>query len=265
MNSQTSSAEGHRLDPKVESVGLVCDRHGEYEAFRYTVLDESITMDCPTCAAEKQVTFDAEKAVRAKRERQRQVDQLFAGSGIPLRFASRTFENFITDTPAKQRVLELCRRYAERLGEDEVRGASMIFCGQPGAGKTHLACACANVAMDKLLSARFMTVTAALRYVKDSYRRDSDRSESQAIRDLLAPGLLILDEIGVQVGSEHEKLLMFEIINERYQSCRSTILISNLTKQEIGEFLGDRVIDRFRESGAVVAFDWESYRGKRAA
>jgi DNA replication protein DnaC len=224
-----------------------------------------VTMRCPTCNAELDEKLRAEEKAAAKRDRQRQIDRLFASSGIPVRFASRTFESFVADSPAKQRVRGLGERFTAGLGEVEHQGASLILCGRPGTGKTHLACACGHGAIEKLLVARFMTVAAALRYVKDSYRRDSDRSESQAIRDLLAPDLLILDEVGVQIGSEHEKMLMFEIINERYQNCRSTILISNLTKQEISDFLGDRVIDRFRESGAVVAFDWESYRGRRAA
>jgi DNA replication protein DnaC len=69
-----------------------------------------------------------------------------------------------------------------------------------------------------------------------------------------------MDEVGVQVGSEHEKMLLFEIINERYQECRSTVLISNLTREEIAGYLGQRVMDRFAEGGAVVAFDWDSHR-----
>jgi DNA replication protein DnaC len=108
-----------------------------------------------------------------------------------------------------------------------------------------------------------MTVLSAIRHIKDTYRRDSDRSESQAIDDLVAVDLLILDEVGAQVGSEHEKMLMFEVINERYQQLRSTVLISNLTREELSEFLGDRVMDRFRESGAVIAFDWKSHRGSK--
>jgi DNA replication protein DnaC len=109
-----------------------------------------------------------------------------------------------------------------------------------------------------------MTVLGAVRHIKDTYRKDSIRSESEAIDDLVAPGLLILDEVGVQVGSEHEKMLVFEIINERYQACRSTILISNLNREELTAYLGDRIMDRFNEAGAVVAFDWASYRGKAA-
>jgi DNA replication protein DnaC len=98
--------------------------------------------------------------------------------------------------------------------------------------------------------------------VKDTYRRDSERSESQVMADFMRPRLLVLDEVGVSLGSEHEKMLMFEIINERYQNQLSTLLLSNLTRAEITEYLGHRIMDRFAEGGAVVAFDWQSHRGQ---
>jgi DNA replication protein DnaC len=141
----------------------------------------------------------------------------------------------------------------------------MVFCGKPGTGKTHLACGIGRNLINKFRSVQFLTVLSAIRHIKDTYRRDSERTEQEAINDLLQPDLLILDEIGAQLGSEHEKMLMFEVINERYQQCRSTILISNLNADELTDFLGDRVMDRFRESGAVVAFDWASHRGQRVA
>ncbi len=101
--------------------------------------------------------------------------------------------------------------------------------------------------------------------VKSTYRKGSEIDETEAVDQFIAPDVLILDEIGVQIGSEHEKMLLFDIINQRYEQCKSTILISNLDQSELTAYLGDRVMDRFRETGAVVAFDWTSYRGKAAA
>ncbi|EIG27035.1 hypothetical protein HMPREF1054_2009, partial [Haemophilus paraphrohaemolyticus HK411] len=50
-------------------------------------------------------------------------------------------------------------------------------------------------------------------------------------------------------------------INERYEAMKPTILISNLSQQELGAYVGERIVDRMREGGgAMIAFDWESYR-----
>jgi DNA replication protein DnaC len=110
----------------------------------------------------------------------------------------------------------------------------------------------------------FEPVSQALRKIKETYRDGSDKRESDVIGGYTACDLLILDEIGAQVGSEHEKQLMFEILNDRYQDMRPTILISNLNAQELEQFLGHRVMDRYRECGVVLAFDWESHRGAKA-
>ena len=75
--------------------------------------------------------------------------------------------------------------------------------------------------------------------------------------------LLILDEVGVQMGTEAEKLLIYEVINGRYENYRPTILISNLSFKEMENYIGARSIDRLKsKDGAMVVMDWESYRNK---
>lgn len=115
-------------------------------------------------------------------------------------------------------------------------------------------------------SVYFTTVLRAIRSIKDTWTRGSSVSESQAIAALVFPDLLILDEIGVQFGSEVEKTILFDIMNERYEKRRPTILMSNLTPKEVEQYLGERVYDRLREDGGqAIVFDWESERGKVAA
>ena len=271
MTSSPNTSEPTRLDANLRKVPANCERHGDYEAteFRVPPLLEGLKpmlSGCPACSAERGA-HAAEKERRAEHERkQHRIATLLNRSLIPARFADRTLENYRAELPSQQRALAIARRYVGSFADTASRGASLILAGKPGTGKTHIACGIARALIEQHdKTAVFMTVLQALRHVKDTYRRDSERSEHDAINDLLAPDLLILDEIGAQNGSEHEKMLMFEIINERYQECRATILISNLTAEELGIFLGDRVMDRFREAGAVVAFDWASHRGSKAA
>ena len=206
-------------------------------------------------ADEKQARDDAERARLAH------ASMLLRTSGIPARYVGCSLENYITDGAGQKRVREIASRYIDAFPG---RGASLILCGKPGTGKTHLACAIGHALTEQQRSVVFGTVLSVIRHIKDTYRKESERSESEAVEDMLAPDLLIIDEVGAQLGTEHEKLLLFEIINERYQDCKATILISNLTREELGQYLGDRVMDRFRESGAVVAFDWQSHRARRA-
>jgi DNA replication protein DnaC len=266
MNSQTSS-ESLQLDANITKVTAMCPKHGEYEARQICMpfADAPIISPCPMCGAEYTAKKEAREREAAQHRRAMEVEALFRRSGIPERFADRLLTNYRAENIGQRRALSIAERFVDSFGDGLTAGASLVLAGKPGTGKTHIACGIGRALVEQSCSVLFMTVLQALRHVKDTYRRESDRSESDAVADLLKPDLLILDEVGAQLGSEHEKMLMFEIINERYQRCRSTILISNLTGEELTTFLGDRVMDRFRESGAVLAFDWASHRGKKAS
>jgi DNA replication protein DnaC len=108
----------------------------------------------------------------------------------------------------------------------------------------------------------FTTVQRMVRMMKETFRKESQKSESDVIDLLVYPDLLIIDEIGIQFGSDFEKNLMFDILNERYENRRPTLLLSNLTVPEVKAFLGDRIYDRLKEDGGqCVSFDWKSHRG----
>lgn len=263
MTSQPDTAEdGVTFEP------AHCDTHGP---FQRRVLQpwpgvNAIRSRCPECAEIDARAAKAEADRRAALEREMQVRRLTGDAGIPARFADRTFATYQAQATGQRTALAVCRRYAQDFATQRENGRSLVLTGEPGTGKTHLACAIANAVMaDHLAAVRFVTVSDMLRRIKETYRRDATTSESDVIRGFIACDLLVLDEIGVQVGSEHEKLLLFEVLNGRYQDLRPTILLSNLSAEELEEFLGHRVMDRFRECGTVLAFDWESYRGRRSA
>jgi DNA replication protein DnaC len=253
--------------PSAETVAALCPTHGAYEArlIDFSVIGgKPLTSRCPLCVADAAARREAEEAEQKARERQHRVAGLLSESGIPTRFQARTLDNFDAAEAGQKRALAVCRRYVETWPEQKEKGTSLILSGGPGTGKTHLACAIGSAVIEQHLSrAVFMTVTEALRSIKDTYRKDAESSEQDAINALLRPSLLILDEVGVQVGSDHEKMLMFEILNGRYMECRPTILLSNLSASDLEVYLGQRVMDRYRECGAVIAFDWKSYRGRK--
>ena len=248
-----------------ETVDAICPTHGAYAARVYRIEHcRPIQTGCPQCGEERRAAEAERKEREAQAERSRKVHALLSSAGLPARFADRSFDSYTAKEQGQKIALGVCRAFAEAWPEKRAAGGSLVLSGAPGTGKTHLACAIANYVMrEHLASAAFGSVATMLRHIKDTYRKDSDRSEQDAINDLVRPDLLILDEVGVQIGSEHEKLLMFEVLNSRYQELRPTILISNLSASELEGFLGQRVMDRYRECGSVLAFDWQSFRGQQ--
>jgi len=220
---------------------------------------------CPQCSEERQAEEVRRKAEQEAEYRRSRTEHLLAHSGIPLRFMDRTFDGYRASGPGQRFALNVCRRYADSWPDQWEKGGSLVLTGGPGTGKTHLACAIGRqVIQQHLAQVAFNTVLGMVRSIKDTYRRDSERSEQEAINALVAPRLLILDEVGVQIGSDHEKMLVFEVLNARYEELRPTILLSNLAADDLEQFIGQRVMDRYRECGVVVPFDWQSYRGQRA-
>lgn len=239
----------------------VCPEHGEFTSRNVFA---NIWSHCPVCETLRREKEQAEKDARDRYEKLRRWESKLGQSGIPERFRNRSLESFVADTEEKKRALDFSLEYASMFGmTDEVKGRSALFVGKPGTGKTHLAAGIGLSLMTDGYSVLFYTVMRAIRRVKDTWSRDSKESESEAIAALVEPDLLILDEVGIQFGSETEKLILFDILNERYEKRRACILLSNLSSGEISGFLGERVIDRLREDGGqVIPFTWESHRSK---
>lgn len=247
---------------EIETKPAHCEKHGDYVSRRIAGVLR-LWSRCIACQDERDAE---EKAAREERNRQESAlrwQQKIGMACIPERFKSRRLESFEAETPGQKHAHEAAKGYADDFARVSAQnGRSLVFIGKPGTGKTHLAIGIALQVMEAGHSALFVTVMRAIRRVKDTWGK-SGESESDAIAAIVAPDLLILDEVGIQFGSETEKLILFDILNERYELRKPCILLSNFTLPEVQAFLGERIFDRLREDGGqVVPFDWDSHRGR---
>lgn len=246
----------------VGSFASHCLSHGGYVSRQ---LFGNVFSRCPQCAAEeaeKNRQLDASRDAEIRRARWQAT---LGRAAIPLRFTDRSFDNYVVSNPGQRQALAFAREFAaDFAGEGWRTGRSALFLGRPGTGKNHLAAAICIEALMRGHSVLHSTVLKALRRIKDTWARGAQESESAAIHAHVFPDLLVLDEVGVQFGSAAEQLLLTDIINERYEQRKPTLLLSNLPLAEIKTYLGERVYDRLREDGGrVVVFDWDSHRGKQ--
>lgn len=236
-----------------------CEKHGDYESRNIIA---KIWSKCPKCSAEMEADRKRIEEEKSISEKHRVWKMRLGEAGIPDRFVTRTLDSYQATSAGQKVAWEFATSYAEQFDRVMETGRSAIFCGKPGTGKTHLAIGIALHVMTKGKCAMFTTVQRMMRKVKDTFRKDATESESDVIDLLVYPDLLIIDEIGVQFGSDFEKNLMFDILNERYENRKPTLLLSNLTVPEVKVFLGDRIYDRLKEDcGQCVSFDWKSHRG----
>jgi DNA replication protein DnaC len=245
-----------------------CAEHGEFisTGMRYAIgrLDRRVWTACPACeeakiAAERQAEAIAEAAAAQVR-----MEAMLEGARIPPRFIGRSFDNFKAATQQQQRALSVLREYAERFDSHYKTGASLILLGGPGTGKSHLAGAVLQHIMPRHCGL-YTTCMGIIRAVRGTWRKDSERSESQVLSMFCAAPLLVIDEIGVQYGTDGEQTILFEILDRRYRDMMPTILLANQSKEGLKQFLGDRTYDRLTETARIVLFDWDSYRPQARA
>ena len=245
-----------------------CEEHGKNKVKIFCLNGKWTAPYCKICSDKKQADqAERERLNQLRKDEETKANRIQSALNramIPERFKSHSFDTFIDSTDDQKAKKKHCLGYAKNFDAVKKAGMSMIFCGTTGTGKTHLACSIANNIIQQGNTSVFISVLRAIRQVKETYARSNTKTEQEAINWFLSPDLLILDEVGVQFGTDAEKMILFEIINERYQNMKPTILISNLNPQAIKEYVGDRVMDRMKENGGkLLKFEWESNRGSK--
>lgn len=238
-----------------------CEKHGEYEAKALRTMGKVFYNHCPKCVQElKELKQQKEENMKAAAIKAA-IDHARNTSNIPKRFQKCSFDNFRTENDGQERALKVAQAYVDDWTQANEDGRCLIFSGKAGTGKTHLACAIANKLIDKGERAKFFTVTSMLRKIKESFSKDSTDTESGLIDDFANVQFLILDEAGMDYGTEFNKTLLFEVLNCRYENMKPTIVMTNLDIGALKEYFGERILDRMREGGGkLVSFNWESQR-----
>ncbi len=177
--------------------------------------------------------------------------------GVPKRLVSASLDSWKASTVDQQRTIATIQAFLPTIRS----GRSLILYGRPGTGKTHLAVGIMRHFVGAV-SLRYATASGLAREVRCTYSRSSSEDERDVLNRHVKVGLLVLDEVGVGIGSAHERAMLHDVLAGRYDLKRPTILVSNLDLAALQEALGDRLVDRLREDdGIALGFTWSSHRG----
>jgi DNA replication protein DnaC len=148
----------------------------------------------------------------------------------------------------------------ERLRAKLGSGMLVVLAGTRGNGKTQMAVELMKIQTMALKSARFVTAMEFFMAIKATYKRDSEKTEMDVIREFRKPSLLVVDEIGRRGETDWENNLLFELLNGRYNDRKDSLLLCNLTPAELQSSLGPSLISRLNESGGLIQCNWPSFR-----
>ena len=123
----------------------------------------------------------------------------------------------------------------------------LLMLGRFGSGKTHLAAAIANHAIETGTSTLFLTVPDLLDWLRYAYS-GVDMSFEERFEEIREISLLILDDFGTQNATPWAQEKIFQIMNHRYINKLPTVVTSNML---INDFEG-RIRSRLQDPNLVT-------------
>ena len=140
---------------------------------------------------------------------------------------------------------------------------NILFLGNSGVGKTHLATAIGIEAAKARYSTYFIKCHELLTNLRQA--QHENRLESR-LKYYARCRLLIIDELGYLPLHKGDERLLFQLIDSRYEN-KSTIITTNLPFDKWNEifndsFITNAILDRLLHHSHVIQIMGESYRLK---
>jgi DNA replication protein DnaC len=145
------------------------------------------------------------------------------------------------------------------------QGQSILFIGDPGTGKSHLAQAIGLIACQQRHRVLYTTCSEML---NDLNQGVYEKTLLTRLQRYVSPDLLLIDEMGhdrLELEVTKEAHLLFKVINERYNKNKPLIFTTNVEEPDWAEYLGDpistkAILDRIFHHSIKVGIKGPSYR-----
>lgn len=200
------------------------------------------------------------------------VDKLITSAGFPVR-------QRLTPVSNTGPWADAYRQITPCLGT----GSIIVLCGNRGTGKTRMAVSVARCAYQRFGGVesdalacfrndersqrkhrpyRVIYTKAMMLFaeIRNTYGKDSPDPEKAAIARYSECSLLVVDETQERGNSDWEDRMLTLILDNRYDSMRDTMLISNLTPTAFLASVGPSIASRIVETGLLIECNWDSFR-----
>jgi DNA replication protein DnaC len=206
----------------------------------------------PTELLERLLTAEADSLI------QRRIERRIRESKLPERKLLADFDFDFQKGIDKAQILELAKL-------DFIhRKQGVIFAGNSGTGKSHIAKALLLLGCRETYLCRYTTASDMLR---DLFSGLADDTLALKLKRYLVPDLLLIDEVGfdrLEQQDPRNACLFHKVIDGRYCK-KSTMITSNIDFKELGDYLGDPIIttaivDRMVHHSIIMSIEGPSWR-----
>ena len=157
---------------------------------------------------------------------------------------------------------ETARFYVESWETMQAENIGYLFWGGVGTGKSYLAACIANALMEKEVAVRMTNFATILGDLAASFE-----NRNEYISRLCRYPLLILDDFGMERGTEYGLEQVFNVIDSRYRSGKPLIVTTNLTLDDLRnpeDTAHSRIYDRLLSMCVPVRFTGDNFRQEAA-
>lgn len=153
-------------------------------------------------------------------------------------FSASSFADF-ESIPGTEKALEEAIGFA---GDPTHRW--LVLSGPVGVGKTHLAVAIAQHAIEQnSMAAYFAAVPDLMDHLRASFSPSSEEGYDERFEEIRTAQLLVLDDLGTENATPWAKEKLYQIINHRYVERLPTVITTNVEVRNIDDRIASRMLD----------------------
>ena len=162
----------------------------------------------------------------------------------------------------KNPVMKKARDYIEKWSDALSSNTGLVLWGDVGTGKTFFAACIANALVEQNVSVKMTNFSTIL----NDLFAESDKNKY--LDRLNKHSLLIIDDLGIERGTEYALEQVYNVIDTRYKSGKPLIITTNLTLDELKyptDIPHKRIYDRVLGMCVPVMFNGVNFRKEEAA